>query len=32
MPLLKDLPFAQVFNLNGAVRYTNYDYGGKAWT
>lgn len=27
-PLLKDLPFVQSLNLNGALRYTSYDYGG----
>jgi outer membrane receptor protein involved in Fe transport len=31
-PLLKDAPFAQALNLNGAVRYTSYDFGGTAWT
>ena len=31
-PLLKDVPFFQKLNLNGALRYTSYDVGGKAWT
>ena len=31
-PLLKDLPFIQALNLNGALRYTSYDYGGNNWT
>jgi iron complex outermembrane receptor protein len=31
-PLLKDVRFAQSLNLNGAVRYTSYNYGGNAWT
>ncbi len=31
-PLLKDAPFAQSLNFNGAARYTSYDYGGNAWT
>jgi iron complex outermembrane receptor protein len=32
VPLLKDKPFAQSFNLNGAARFTSYDFGGDAWT
>jgi outer membrane receptor protein involved in Fe transport len=32
VPLLKDAPFAQAFNVNGAVRYTNYSVKGAYWT
>jgi iron complex outermembrane receptor protein len=31
-PLLKGAPFFQSLNVNGAVRHTSYDVGGKAWT
>jgi outer membrane receptor protein involved in Fe transport len=31
-PLLKDAAFAKSFNLNGAVRYTNYDTSGSYTT
>ena len=31
-PLLKDMTAFKSLNLNGAVRYTAYDVGGKAWT
>jgi outer membrane receptor protein involved in Fe transport len=31
-PLLKDAPWAKSFNLNGAVRYTNYDTSGSYTT
>ena len=32
VPLVKDAPFIQSFNLNGAARYTYYDTSGKVWT
>jgi len=32
LPLLKDLPLIQSFDLNGAARYTSYDTVGKYWT
>lgn len=32
VPLLKNLPFAQAFNVNGAVRYTDYNVSGHYWT
>lgn len=32
VPLLKDLPLFQSLNVNGAIRYTDYDFGGKATT
>lgn len=32
IPLLKDLPFAQKFDLNGAVRYTDYSTSGGVTT
>lgn len=31
-PLLKDVPLVQAFNVNGAVRYTDYDTSGAYWT
>ncbi len=31
-PLLKDLPLVQSLNLNGAARFTSYDFGGNNWT
>jgi iron complex outermembrane receptor protein len=31
-PLLKDAPLVQALNLNGAVRYTNYDTSGSSTT
>jgi outer membrane receptor protein involved in Fe transport len=32
LPLLKDAGFAKALNLNGAVRYTNYDTSGSSTT
>jgi outer membrane receptor protein involved in Fe transport len=32
VPLLKDVPFAQSFMVNGAVRYTDYDTSGEVTT
>ena len=32
MPVLKDLPFAQSLNINGAARYTHYDTSGSVET
>lgn len=32
IPLLKDLPFAEKFDLNGAVRYTDYSTSGGVTT
>lgn len=32
IPLLKDMPFAQKFDLNGAVRYTDYSTSGGVAT
>ncbi|HUO23465.1 MAG TPA: TonB-dependent receptor [Caulobacteraceae bacterium] len=32
IPLAKDLPFMQSFNINGAVRYTDYSISGSAVT
>jgi outer membrane receptor protein involved in Fe transport len=32
IPVVKDQPYFQSLNINGAVRYTNYDFGGSAWT
>ena len=31
-PILKNLPLIEEFNVNGAVRYTSYDYGGDNLT
>lgn len=32
VPLLRDVPFAQVLEFNGAVRYTDYSYSGEVTT
>lgn len=32
LPLLKDVPFFQALNLNGAARYTKYNVSGSYWT
>lgn len=32
VPILKDLPFAESLNINGAVRYTDYDTSGAVTT
>ncbi|WP_068094064.1 TonB-dependent receptor domain-containing protein [Novosphingobium rosa] len=32
VPVLADKPFFKALNLNGAVRYTNYNTSGDAWT
>lgn len=32
VPLLKDVPLVQSFDLNGAARYTKYDTVGDYWT
>lgn len=32
VPLLKDAPFVESFNVNGAARYTDYDTSGSVWT
>lgn len=32
VPLLKDLPLVQSFDVNGAIRYTKYDTVGSYWT
>jgi iron complex outermembrane receptor protein len=31
-PLVKDAPFMQALNVNGAARYTRYDTSGDYWT
>jgi outer membrane receptor protein involved in Fe transport len=31
-PLLKDKPFAEAVNINGALRYTDYSTSGSVWT
>jgi outer membrane receptor protein involved in Fe transport len=31
VPLLRNAPFAKSFEVNGAVRYTNYSTTGEAW-
>jgi iron complex outermembrane receptor protein len=32
VPLLKDAPFAESFNINGAARVTDYNTSGTVWT
>ena len=32
LPLVRDVPFIQALNLNGAARYTHYDTSGNYWT
>jgi iron complex outermembrane receptor protein len=32
LPILKDLPFVQSLNLDGAVRYSKYNLSGGVWT
>ncbi|MBU3079049.1 TonB-dependent receptor domain-containing protein [Sphingomonas quercus] len=32
IPLLKDVPFVQSFNINAAARYTDYETSGTVWT
>ncbi|MEZ0242382.1 MAG: TonB-dependent receptor, partial [Sphingomonas sp.] len=31
-PVLKDVPFFQALNVNGAARFTSYDISGNYWT
>ncbi|HUO23815.1 MAG TPA: TonB-dependent receptor [Caulobacteraceae bacterium] len=32
IPILKNQPLFQALDFNGAVRFTDYDYGGSVWT